>query len=312
MSDRIPPTSDLGFKKTFASESNKDVLQGIIGDFFDLRPELDDITITAPYDIKAYEEYLKHVGDGSKETREKLRQTVQDVTADISIAGLGMEVQIKPDGYFTERSLHYACTRFCSNYSLPGKMVFRYDGVPIRYSSLKPVYALNILGYPHFPGDDDALRVFTLYDRKRQKAFELEYLTLAYFELTKNNVETLNQHYWWTYFKTGDAPEGAPEYIKKAAYVIEKANMTKEERNVVDQMQRMQDIYDSTIYTAQIEGEKIGEARGEARGRIEGEARGKYEERFTIARKMLSRSRPMNEIAEDTGLTIDEIRKLLH
>jgi len=36
------------------------------------------------------------------------------------------------------------------------------------------------------------------------------------------------------------------------------------------------------------------------------------EERLAIARKMLNRDKPMDEIAEDTGLTIDEIRKLLH
>jgi len=54
MTERIPPTNDLGFKKTFSSPENKDVLQGLIGDFFDLWIPLDEINITTPYDIKSY------------------------------------------------------------------------------------------------------------------------------------------------------------------------------------------------------------------------------------------------------------------
>ena len=38
-------------------------------------------------------------------------------------------------------------------------MEFGPDGKPNRYSSLIPIYALNILGDPHFQ-DDDALRIF--------------------------------------------------------------------------------------------------------------------------------------------------------
>ena len=156
MTKRISPTSDLAFKKILGTQGNEDVLQGMIGDFFEIRPAIEDITITACYSIEAYGEYVKRLR-GNEEIDEKLRQTVQDVAADIKIAGFGAEIQVKSDMYFSHRSLHYACNRFCSNYNLTGKMVKRYDGKFIRYSSLKPVYTLNILGYTHFRGDDDAL-----------------------------------------------------------------------------------------------------------------------------------------------------------
>jgi len=52
------------------------------------------------------------------------------------------------------------------------------------------------------------------------------------------------------------------------------------------------------------------EARKE--GRVEGREEGRKEERLAVARKMLSRGRPVEEIMEDTGLTADEIRALLH
>ena len=45
--DRILPTDDLATKKVLASEENKDVLAGLIGDFFDVVVE--DLTIISPY-----------------------------------------------------------------------------------------------------------------------------------------------------------------------------------------------------------------------------------------------------------------------
>jgi len=47
------------------------------------------------------------------------------------------------------------------------------------------------------------------------------------------------------YFKTGEAPGDAPEYIKKAAQIIGMANMTQEGRDVMDQIERAGEIYNS-------------------------------------------------------------------
>jgi len=49
------------------------------------------------------------------------------------------------------------------------------------------------LGYQHFLDGNAALRVFKLCDPKRNKFFAIDYLTIAYFELTKNSIETENQ-----------------------------------------------------------------------------------------------------------------------
>jgi len=303
MTERISPVSDLGFKKSLSSPESKDVLQGLIGDFFDIRPALDDITITSPYSIKAYKELLKQA-DGTEQAVTKLRQTIMDVSADFKVAGVGVEIQISKSTYFSKRSIYYACDSFCANYNRPGEMEQDYDGSFLLYSSLKPIFTLNILGYPHFVGDDDALRIFTLYDRKRNKSFDREYLTIAYFELTKNNVESVNVRHWRTYFNTGEARDDAPEYIRKASRIIEKANLTQEERDVINQMERAEEIYKDTIYTARLEGERIGEARGE---RI-----GKAEERIAIARNALHMGMTITEASKLTGVSEDEIRKLAH
>jgi len=303
MIKRVLPTNNLAFRKAFATPGNEDVLQGIIRDFFEIRPELEDITIANTYDIKAYREYLNHA-DGTENITSKLRETIKDVAADIKIADFVAEIQVRADSYFSERSLHYACTRFSANYNRPGAMKRLADGTFLRYSSLRPVYSLNILGYPHFPGDDGALRVFTLYDRKRDRYFDREYITIAFFELSKGQVETENQRHWMAYFKTGEAPDDAPEYIKKAAQVIDMVNLTQEERDVIDQIERAEEIYKNTIYTAQVEGERIG--------KLEGERIGKLEERFTVVRNALQMGIPVADISRFTGLDEGEIRKLMH
>jgi predicted transposase/invertase (TIGR01784 family) len=296
MTRRIPPTNDLIFKKVF---SHADILQGIIGDVFDIRPEVGDITITAPYSIKAYKELLRQA-TGTGEAAARLRQTIPDISADIKSAGMGAEIQLKKDAYFTPRSLYYTFDMFCGNYNRQGAMRQRKGGSFYRYSSLKPVYTLNILGYPHFGGDNDVLRVFTLYDRKRDKSFDVEYVTVAYFELTKPDVETANQRHWQTYFKTGEAQGDAPEYIRKAAQLVEIDNLEPEEREMIDQLEKAQEVYESTIDTAYLDGMEEGEARGAGKKQIE------------IVRRLLGRNRPMDEIAEDTGMSPDEIKRLMH
>ena len=70
-----------GIKKLFGSESCKDILRGIIGDFFDVWPGIDDITISSSYSIETYKEILKKA-DGKEEAIAKLRQTIKDVSAD--------------------------------------------------------------------------------------------------------------------------------------------------------------------------------------------------------------------------------------
>jgi predicted transposase/invertase (TIGR01784 family) len=299
MTERISPTSDLAFKKIMGTVQNKDVLQGLILDFFDLWVPLEEISVTEPYDIRAYEEYVK-LRSGGEAISEKLRQTVQDVVADIKTADFAAECQVQIENYFSVRSIHYTCSWFCANYNRAGAMKQLSDGSFLRYSSLRPVMLLNILGYPHFTGDDDALRVLTLYDRKRDKAFDMEYLTIAYFELTKNNVETKNQSHWQTFFKTGTVLADAPEYIKKAAQVIERANLTQEERNMIDQLERAEEIYKNTIYSAQIEGERIGKIEGEKQKALD------------IAKNALHMGMTISEVSQLTGLGEEEIRKLAH
>jgi hypothetical protein len=203
---RISPTADLAFKKVLASEETKDITCGFIADFFGLEVSPRDITIESPYDIRAYREML----EGGKKERSRFRETVKDISLSVEAADMLIEIQVKKRMFYTERSVYYAFRKFCSNYNRPGKMVKDAEGKPTRYSSLRPVYSMNVLGYRHFE-DEEALHLFTLYDRKLKLPFGRNLIQIGYFELGKPCREQANLEQWREYFKTGLAPAGAPE-----------------------------------------------------------------------------------------------------
>ena len=54
-----------------------------------------------------------------------------------------------------------------------------------------------------------------------------------------------------------------------------------------------------------------GRAEGEAKGRAEGEARGRFEERLQMVLRLLKKGLlPPDEIAECSGMSLDEVRQL--
>ena len=53
-----------------------------------------------------------------------------------------------------------------------------------------------------------------------------------------------------------------------------------------------------------------GRAEGEAKGKAEGEAKGRAEGRADTARRMLAHGLPLEEIAEYTDLSLDQIEAL--
>ena len=101
-----------------------------------------------------------------------------------------------------------------------------------------------------------------------------------------------------------EAADDAPDYIKKAARVIEIANMTQEERDMFEQFERAEERYKNTIYAALLEGEERGIKVGEERG-VKSKA-------IAIARNLLGAGMSIVDISRHTGLTEDEIRQIAH
>jgi hypothetical protein len=115
------------------------------------------------------------------------------------------------------------------------------------------MYAMNILGYNHFTDDDDALRIFELYDPVRNKHFPKKLINFGYFELKKTNVETENQRQWQNYLLNRPLSNDAPQYIKDALKIIDSANMEKEEFELMTQLEYAESRYQNQLLYAKDE-----------------------------------------------------------
>ena len=278
---RISPTGDLAFKKCLASEENKDILGGLINDFFGVVAE--DITIINPYSI----DICKKFTEGGKDINE-LRHTLRDVTASFRTADFITELQIRKTLHFDERSLYYTFKRFCENYGVAERMTKGSDGKPNLYSSLRPVYTLNILDYIHYD-DEDSLRIFEFCDPVRNKRFGKDLVKMGCFELQKTKIETVNQQHWQDFFAGNVKPE-APDYIKKANDVIDFMNLGEEERKVAEALEKARaTIQDELAYSF-----------------YEGKTEGKIE----TAKSMLQDGEKPEKIAKYTGLPLEQIYQL--
>ena len=217
----VNPTNDLAFRKVLGSNENVHILAGLIKDFFFIEPA--DLTIENPYSIKAYKELLKD------QEVFRLRQTISDIAAIMRWADYRSELQVRKDNFYDERSIYYPLNRFVSRYKIA-------PGESSAYARLRPMYALSILGYNHFADDEDALRIFKLYDPVRNKAYRKDILNFGYFELQKPDVETDNQRDWQNYFSQRTLSPTAPDYIREALHIIDLSNMGEEELAVVEQI----------------------------------------------------------------------------
>lgn len=268
----VNPTNDLAFKKVLGNNDNIHILAGFIKDFFYINP--DGLTVENPYSIKAYKEQLKD------EEAFRLRLTIPDIAAVMSFADYRSELQIRKENYFDERSIYYPLDKFVSRYKVvPGK--------DSGYTRLRPVYSMTILGFNHFTEDEDALRIFELYDPTRNKRFLKQLLNFGYFELYKPNTETENQRQWQNYFLQKPLSDNAPDYIKDALQIIDRANMDEEELNMMTQIEYYRSAYDNQISYAKDEG--------------------KEEERIEIAVNLLKMGLSKEQVSQATKLGLDEI-----
>ena len=282
--ERISPTGDLGFKKVLASEENKDILSGFITDFFTVIPE--ELTIHNPYSIDICREFTKNGTDINV-----LRQTLRDITASFKTGDFIAELQVRKTRHFDKRMIYYPLRRFCDNYNIPDRVETGEDGRLNRYSSLRTVYSLAVLGYNHYPDDGDALRILELYDPVRRKHGS-DLLKIGVFELKKPNIETVNQKHWRDYFLTGIVPPEAPDYIKRASQIIDKANLGEEEMKVEQTLEKAQAILDAEHCGAYFDGEE--------EGRLEGI--------ISMIKNLIKKGMILEDAAETADLPVDVVK----
>ncbi|BDR55566.1 Rpn family recombination-promoting nuclease/putative transposase [Xylocopilactobacillus apis] len=289
----ILPSNDLLFKKLFASPKNRHILIGFIHDMIGLN--VVDVIIENPYNIRTFK---------VTEDQQEFLETEVDVLARLDDGSLvTIELQVRREAHFIERSLHYLSEKYVSNYARRDLEKLKDDIKEDKYGSLRPVYGINIVYFDLFKEDNKAYHRFTMYDVKNKIELKnedgLPLLSVVYFDLTKPR-DTLEGEmpYWYDYLKSNKKVKEAPEYLQDAYKVTSYENLEMEEREMLDAVERARSKLDAQMLYAEEEGRKRGEEQGVKQTKID------------TAKKMLKMGMKVEEIHAVTDLSVEEIEKL--
>jgi predicted transposase/invertase (TIGR01784 family) len=218
-----------------------------------------------------------------------------------------VEIQLTRELYYLERILYGVAKTLTEHISL-GK----------KYDNVKKVYSISILYFDLGQGSDylyhgqnvftgvhtkDKLRISTKENNvirmKTPEEIFPEYYIIRVNEF--NRVATTPLEDWIDYLKTGNIRPGttAPG-LEEARQKLQYLSMNKAERQAYDRHISAIMVQNDVLDTAKME--------GRAEGRAEGEAKGRAEEKISIARGLIKMNMPLTDIANVTGLSIEEIK----
>jgi predicted transposase/invertase (TIGR01784 family) len=251
--------------------------------------------------------------------KKKFFHFIRDVSFDVQIASVTVEMQIQGQTDYLARAITYLTSLYESSVDISVK-------TPTRYGTAKPAWSMNILDHTMFGDDQRALRILTFKDEDGKEAlvktspfgssmFRVEAdsgylqppLKLGFFELSKP-APTPNLAAWQQLFKTGEAPAAAPRYIHDGAALVNRANLPDEVIEMLDFETRQKWERAAQLDYAKNEGRNEGITIGEARG----EARGRNDERREMAQTLLRKGQSPEFVSEVTGIPVKDLRPSSH
>ena len=217
-----------------------------------------------------------------------------------------IEIQNTRELYYLERILYGVAKAITEHISLGDK-----------YYQVKKIYSISVLYFDIGKGSDylyhgqntfigvhtgDQLQVNVkergaIMQRMPSEIFP-EYILIRVNEFDKVAVTPLEE--WMDYLKTGKIrPDTTAPGLNEAREKLKYYSMTPKERKAYDEHLNAVMIQNDVLDTAKLE------------GRIEGRAEGRAEEKQENARKMKAMGLTNEMIHQITGLSVEEIEKLL-
>ena len=263
---------DVIFKKLFTSDNT--VLMSFIGDILDIPPgEITQIDVLNP-------NILPSAIDG-KQGQLDLKMHVNDKVVNV-------EVQLKDEGNFKDRSVFY-WSKIYTDELKRGQV----------YEDLKQTITINILNFDLFDCEE-ACSSFKLLETTRHEVLT-DKCSILFFELTKvnNKVDSTDRKKLWLQLINAETEEelemlnetGVPE-IQKAVVILHEMSLDEEVR----EMARLREKWILDETSALRNARKMGEREGEEKGRKEG----RKEMETEIVAKL-----------RDSGMTEEQIHKIL-
>jgi predicted transposase/invertase (TIGR01784 family) len=295
----INPFTDFGFKKLFGEESSKESLIAFLNEL--LRGEhgtIEDLTYLNPEQLSSGEDHRKTFFDLYCRTENNEHFIV--------------EIQRQRHKNFKERMVYYA-TFPIRNQAIKGEWMF----------NLNAVYVVAILDFTLEDNEENRIlsRVKLLNTETCREFYsKLTFICLEVprFNKSENELETLFDK-WLFLLSRMERLERIPASVKENIFMkflerAELAMLSEEERFKYERSLKVYRDDLLAITSAKEEGWEEGLAEGIVKGKTEGKAEGlnlgKKQKSLEIAKKLLARSVPIQEIMEIAGLSFDEISDL--
>ena len=275
----INPYTDFGFKKLFGEEASKDLLIDLLNTLLPKKHLIKTLTFRDP----------EQLGTSASDRRAVFDVYCENAKKEPFI----VEMQRAEQEYFKDRSVYYSAH-------------------PIREQGqrgkgwnycLKTVYFIGILDFVFEPEEvvPTLIHEVSLKDKHGKEFYDkLQYIyvQMPVFDKTESELTT-RQDKWFYFLKNLPDLDQIPSILKedvfqKAFQKAEYAALPK-----VDQRQYEQELDDYRTYMSTIR-----------KAEQDGEARGKAERDIEIARNMKKKGLDSALIAEMTGLSADEIKRL--
>ena len=298
----INPFTDVGFKRIFGQEINKDLLIDFLNALLDGERQVKDIKFLDKELLPAYEKDRGLIYDVYC-TDEKGEQFI-------------VEMQNKEHVNFRERTLYYLSQAI----SRQGE-----QGADWKFS-LKAVYGVFFLNFSLTDLPRKLRTDIVLADRDTHELFtdKMRYIFIELPSFTKEEDECENDFERWIYvLKNMEKLQRLPFKARKAVFekleqIVDIAAMSKEDRMKYDESIK---VYRDQLVMMEYErqqgkaeglaqGLAQGIAQGIVQGLAQGEEQGEEKERLKNARGMKTAGIAPDLIAQITGLPLDTIRGL--
>ena len=292
----VNPLTDFGFKHLLGSEPNKDIMIEFLNAIFAGQKKIIDLIFSPTEYAASTEEYKKVFFD--------LMCTGKDGDQFI------IEMQRRDQSFFQDRCIYYL-SRLVSQQLPKGESNWDVQ--------LKEVYLIAILEFRLNSGSDDRyLHDIALMNKDTGKVFYdrlgFKFLELPNFDKEVHElVSDLDK--WFYILKNMSRMEKIPLYFNKGIFkklfkIAEVSKLTEVQRKLYESNLKAKWDYENSIAFARKEEGKKARIEGHEEGRQEGLKEGLQEGILLIARKQKQKNIPIVEIAELTGLSIEEIEKL--
>lgn len=292
---------DWALKRLLRDKANFDVLEGFVSTLLGTTIKIHKLLES----------------EGNKDREDAKMNRVDILAEDTDGELLLIEVQGESEYAYFQRILFGA-----------SKLVTEYIDSGQNYDNVKKVYSINIVyfdlgqgkdfvyhGKTEFRGihNNEVLQLST-FQRQQFGVDEVYKLYPEYYILKVNDFNRWSKvplEQWIYFLSTSNIPDDADAPgLKAAREKLQLSKMTKEEQAAYRRYLDDRVILADQIFTAKGEGRLEGREEGRAEGREEGRAEGRAEVNRDNARKMKALQITPDIIAQVTGLSLEEIKKL--